>query len=83
MGQSRTWYDVVAECQPKVQRLRATLTTGGTLSPDLQVELDSIILAMRNYLVHRANRRRGYGDDVVDEALLAIIEQLHRRATET
>ncbi|MFO7166887.1 MAG: sigma-70 family RNA polymerase sigma factor [Chloroflexota bacterium] len=78
MGQSRTWLDVVAECQPKIQRLRATLTAGGTLTPELQADLDSVILAMRNYLLGRANRLRIYGDDAVDEALLAIIEQLHR-----
>ncbi|MEN9937397.1 MAG: hypothetical protein RLZZ387_3976 [Chloroflexota bacterium] len=77
MGQSRPWHDVVIECQPKVQRLRATLTTGGTLTPELHHDLHSIILAMRNYLLHRASELRPYGDDVLDEALLAIIEQLH------
>lgn len=77
MGQRRTWYDVVAACQLKVQRLRATLTAGGVLTPDLQADLDDIILAMRNYLLGRANLLRRYGDDAIDEALLAIIEQLH------
>lgn len=75
---SQSWYDVVADCQQRVQRIRATLTSGGFLSPDLQFELDTVILAMRNYLMNRVSRLLDYDEDTVDEALLQIIEQLHR-----
>lgn len=78
MDQSRTWYEVVADCQIKVQRLRAVLTTGAALSSELQADLDSIILAMRNYLLHRARLLENSGEDAVEEALFAIISQLHR-----
>lgn len=78
MEQSRTWYEVVADCQTKVQRLRAVLTTGGSLSPELQADLDSVILAMRNSLWHRARLLSDYGEDAVEEALFEIINQLDR-----
>lgn len=77
MTQQRSWYEVVQECQARVARLRAVLTTGGALTPELQADLDAVILAMRNWIYGRA-RRLGLDEDVRSEVLLAVIEQLHK-----
>jgi len=77
MAQERSWYEVVQECQARVVRIRAVLTTGGTLTPELQSDLDAVILAMRNWLIGRI-RQYGLTEDAFGDVLLAVIEQLHR-----
>jgi RNA polymerase sigma factor (sigma-70 family) len=77
MAQERSWYEVVQECQARVVRIRAVLTTGGTLTPELQSDLDAVILAMRNWLIGRV-RQYGLTEDAFGDVLLAVIEQLHR-----
>lgn len=77
MTQQRSWYEVVQECQARVARLRAALTTGGALTPELRADLDAVILAMRNWIYGRA-RRLGLDEDARSEVLLAVIEQLHK-----
>jgi len=77
MAQERSWYEVVQECQERVARIRAVLTTGGTLTPELQSDLDAVILAMRNWLIGRV-RQYGLTEDAFGDVLLAVIEQLHR-----
>ena len=77
MTQERSWYEVVQECQARVVRIRAVLTTGGTLTPELQSDLDAVILAMRNWLIGRV-RQYGLTEDAFGDVLLAVIEQLHR-----
>ena len=62
MAQERSWYEVVQECQARVVRIRAVLTTGGALTPELQSDLDAVILAMRNWLIGRV---RQYGLDLI------------------
>ncbi len=77
MAQERSWYEVVQECQARVTRVRAVLTTGGGLTPELQADLDAIILAMRNWIIGRV-RRYILTEDEFGDVLLAVIEQLHR-----
>jgi len=77
MAQERSWYEVVQECQARVVRIRAVLTTGGALTPELQSDLDAVILAMRNWLIGRV-RQYGLTEDAFGDVLLAVIEQLHR-----
>ena len=77
MAQERSWYEVVQECQARVVRIRAVLTTGGVLTPELQADLDAVILAMRNWIIGRVRQFR-LDDDEFGDVLLAVIEQLHR-----
>ncbi len=77
MTQERSWYEVVQECQQRVARIRAVLTTGGVWTPALQTDLDDVILAARNWVYGRA-RRAGLDEDACADVLLAFIEQLHR-----
>lgn len=77
MTQQRSWYEVVLECQERVARIRAVLTTGGALTPDLQADLDAVILAMRNWIFGRA-RILGLDEDARSDVLLAAINQLHK-----
>lgn len=78
MGTDQSWYEVVAECQSAVQRLRAVLTCGGEVTPELQVDLDFVTIAMRNYLYGRAHKLASQGEDAVEDAFLAMLVQFHR-----
>lgn len=78
MGTERSWYEVVAECQSAVQRIRAVLTQGEEITPEVQADLDYVALAMRNYLLGRARRFADLGEDAVDDAFLTMFNQLHR-----
>lgn len=77
MAQERSWYEVVQECQERVVRIRAVLTTGGEWTPALQKDLDNVILAARNWIYGRA-RKSGLDEDACADVLLAFIEQLQR-----
>ncbi|GIW03115.1 RNA polymerase sigma factor [Roseiflexus sp.] len=77
MEQKRSWHEVVQECQDRVARLRAVLTTGGMLTPELWADLDAVILAARNWIYGRA-RRAELDEDACSDVLLAFIQQLHR-----
>src|SRR6266545_8380235 len=78
MTQQRSWFEVVADCQEAVRRIRAVLTTGGAATPDVQADLDFVILTIRNWLYGRARKLAFLGEDVVEEALFEMIVQLHR-----
>ncbi len=74
---TQTWYEVVQECQERVARIRATLTTGGALTPALQADYDAVILAVRNWIYGRA-RKLGLDEDACSDVLLMTIQQFHR-----
>ncbi|MGQ9549253.1 MAG: RNA polymerase sigma factor [Roseiflexus sp.] len=77
MAQEHSWYEVVQECQTRIVRIRAVLTTGSILTPELQADLDAVILTMRNWIIGRIRRYR-LNEDEFGDVLLAVIEQLHR-----
>ncbi|MCS6841483.1 MAG: sigma-70 family RNA polymerase sigma factor [Roseiflexus sp.] len=77
MAQQRSWHEVVQECQRRVTRIRAVLTTGGALTPELWADLDAVILAVRNWIYGRA-RKLGLDEDACSDLLRAVIEQLHK-----
>ncbi|MGB9754049.1 MAG: sigma-70 family RNA polymerase sigma factor [Roseiflexus castenholzii] len=77
MEQKRSWYEVVQECQERVARIRAVLTTGGVVTPEHKADLDAVILAVRNWIYGRV-RQLGLDEDACADVLLAFIEQLHR-----
>lgn len=78
MQHERQWHDVVVECQERVQRIRAVLTSGGTLTPEIQADLEAVILAMRNWVLGRAKRFPELDEDGVSEVLLKTSQQLDR-----
>lgn len=77
MKQERSWYEVVLECQERIVRIRAVLTTGGVLTQALQDDLNAVILAVRKWIYGRA-RRFGLDEDGCSDVLLEFIRQLHR-----
>ncbi|WP_245863082.1 RNA polymerase sigma factor [Candidatus Viridilinea mediisalina] len=78
MQHERQWHDVVVECQERVQRIRAILTSGGTLTPEIRADLEAVILAMRNWILGRAKRFPELDEDAVSEIQLKTIQRLDR-----
>ncbi len=74
---TQTWYEVVQECQERVARIRAALTTGGAVTPALQADCDAVILAVRNWIYGRV-RRLGLDEDACSDVLLLTIQQFYR-----
>ncbi|WP_097654740.1 sigma-70 family RNA polymerase sigma factor [Candidatus Chloroploca asiatica] len=78
MKLQHSWYDVVVACQERVQRIRASLTSGGTLTLELQADREAVILAIRNWVLGRAKHFPELDEDGVSEVLLKTIQQLDR-----
>ncbi len=84
MTQQRSWFEVVADCQEAVRRIRAVLTTGGAATPDVQADLDFVILTIRNWLYGRA-RKLAFADSAPisqlpqTESCLSYDENIDRR----
>lgn len=78
MKHERQWHDVVVECQERVQRIRAILTSGGTITPEIQADLDAVILVMHNWILGRAKQFPELDEDGFSEVLLKTIQQLNR-----
>lgn len=77
MSSSQSWHEVVVECQTRVVRLRAVMTVGGALSPELQRDWGFVVEATAGWVYKRAKQELSDDPDGAQDVLVEVIAQLN------